>query len=111
MSGQLALRKDARREERENRRLQVNFHQIDEERPHIGFTTNVSERGLFVTTSHLKERGTVLYLYIGVPLGTIRLKVVVAWTRWIPVHLRQAIRMGFGVKVVEGPAGWTELLS
>jgi len=84
---------------RKRKRLKVRFGVEQPKR--MAFTDDITDTGLFITTSTPEKPGTRIMLEIETPTGdTIKCQGQVRWARKIPPNLlRVATKGGMGVKL------------
>lgn len=105
-----SLRRKRARADRIKRRLAVRFTCDGTDAFRSGYTTNVSETGLFVRTHRPPKLGSVVALSLVVRGGRhINVQVVVARLEVPPPQFRSFVASGFGAKFVNGALSMTEL--
>ena len=84
---------------RKRKRLKVRFGVESPKR--IAFTDDITDKGLFLTTSTPEKPGTILMLEIDVPDGeNVKCQGQVRWARKVPSSmLRIANKGGMGVRL------------
>ena len=80
------------------RRLQVRFRESGGEKSWVGFTTNISETGMFVATVRPSRPGTRLDVEITDKKLTLKLGAVVVHARKSPANFQQIMPSGVGVR-------------
>lgn len=84
---------------RKRKRLKVLFGV--EEAKRVAFTDDISNAGLFITTSRPEKPGTIVMLEIEIPGGdVVKCQGQVRWARKVPQSmLRVATKGGMGVRL------------
>lgn len=77
-------------------------HYVAEGSParYMGYTTNVSHAGMFISSSHLPNQGLLIALEVSVREQTIRAEGEVVRQRVVPLALRTVQPSGFAVRFV-----------
>jgi PilZ domain-containing protein len=88
---------ERRRRGRNRRRLEVRYG--DGRGKHLGYTTDLGERGLFLQGNYLYSPGTELILEIDHPEGAIQVRGVVRWAKEVPPAFRRSLRGGMGIEL------------
>ena len=83
------------------RRLQVRFRPVGASASHVGYTTDISETGMFVATIRPLKPGTELDLEISDKKHTVRLGAVVVHARKVPPAWQRIRPSGMGVRFLE----------
>ncbi len=90
------------------RRLKTRFG--EGEPSHAGFTQNVSETGLFITTARLPAIGSTLTVQIETSGGSCRLHGQVVRHVMVPMELRSMKPQGFGLRLFNDRAAVRSML-
>lgn len=83
---------------RERRRVLVRYGPQQGE--HLGFTTDLGEKGLFLQGNHLFPPQTRLRLEIGSPEAGRIFQGVVRWVKQVPPAFRRSLRGGMGIQIL-----------
>ena len=95
---------------RRRRRIEVRY--TDGLRPpRIGYSGNVSARGMMIRTPQVLPPGSVLTIDLRIPGNPLRLQGVVVWAREGPFSWLQTGRVGMGVRFIDPPAEIETLLA
>ncbi len=91
---------------RTTRRLEVKITADD--MSFNAFTSNVSEKGIFVRTMRARSIGTVVDIELSLPSGKIiKLRGRVKWALKTPF---QQIKNGMGIQLIDIPPEYTEFI-
>ena len=74
----------------------------------IGFTTNFSETGLFVTTPSVLAPKSTFQMEIQGPEKTFQLRGRVVWAKKSPARFSQSMPSGMGVELTDPGPDWVE---
>lgn len=88
-----------RRHDRTKKRLVVRFG--TGELAHSGYTQDVSESGIYLQAGTVHPPGTILYLQIDFPEGSVTKQGVVRWCKDVPAALQRSLRGGMGLEFTE----------
>lgn len=80
------------------RRFQVRFRSLGSAESHIGYTTNISQTGMFVATIRPLKPGTELDVEVRDKESSLRLDVVVVHARKVPPVWQRLRPSGMGVR-------------
>jgi len=94
-----AKRDERRRSERRRCRVQVKFW--NDELEGLGFTGDISNRGLFIETTQALAVGTRLHLEIKLETGTFYAEGVVARLLKVPRSVQSVMKRGLGVRILD----------
>ncbi len=83
------------------RRLQVRFRPIGKSEAHVGYTTNISETGMFVATIRPLQPGTELDVEVSDKRRMLRLDAVVVHARKVPPMWQRLRPSGMGVRFLQ----------
>ncbi|MEE8522968.1 MAG: PilZ domain-containing protein [Thermoanaerobaculia bacterium] len=92
------------------RRLQVRFRSVNEEDFKVGYTTNISQTGMFVATIRPLPPGTHLKLEIGPKEKAVGLDAEVVHARKVAAVWQKIRPSGMGVRFLESQKSSAELL-
>jgi len=90
------------------RRLNAHFGEVEPSQ--AGFTQNVSETGLFITTSRLPALGLTLAIRLRANGSTCHVRGQVVRHVLVPMELRSVKPQGFGVRFLGDPPDLREVL-
>lgn len=89
---------DTRIEFRQKKRLTVRFG--DDAPKHLGYTSDVSARGLFLEARTVYRPGVILNLEIETREGDlIRMVGEVRWAKKAPARVHHLMKSGMGIKI------------
>ena len=97
------------RSRRHPRRIMARFG--PQETAHKGLVENLSDRGLFLTSSQVFPPRTPLSIDLLVGCEPIRVEGVVQWARQIPAVFAHVLPSGMGVRIVAATAAYFRLVS
>ena len=83
------------------RRLQVRFRPIGGRDSYVGYTTNISQTGMFVATIRPLKPGTELDIEVSDKQHVLRLDAVVVHARKVPPAWQRIRPSGMGVRFLE----------
>ena len=83
-----------KRAKRVSRRIQISFREKEDDAPGTGYTTNVSETGLYLATNRLCPLKTWLQLTLSDKGRSFVLQAEVARIYKVPVALRRVVPGG-----------------
>ncbi len=92
---------DRRKQERRARRLSVSYQKRGDSHIYSGYSTNISEGGLFLGTVHPFPRGTRVRVEILDRQRGFTVEGVVAHARKLPPELRAVQQSGMGIRFLE----------
>jgi Tfp pilus assembly protein PilZ len=92
---------DRRRARRIARRLKVSFTDLSSGEHYVGYSTNISETGLFLASSHLLKVGSRVRLEVASADRTIVLEGAVARLSRVPAQLRSLQNVGMGICFIQ----------
>ena len=92
--------REKRARERSRRRISVRYG--PEGARHLGYTTDLGEKGRFLQGNILYPPATVLCLSLDLPEGTKTAQGVVRWVKEVPPAFRRTLRGGMGIELVPG---------
>jgi Tfp pilus assembly protein PilZ len=101
---------ERRRAKRFSRRLKVNFVDLTSGEQYIGYSTNISEAGLFLASSHLLKVGSRIRLEVASADRMIVLEGAVARLIRVPAQLRSMQNVGMGIRFMQVAELVTEVL-
>ena len=84
-----------------SRRFQVRFRPIGSRQTHTGYTTNISETGMFVATIRPAQPGTELDVEVSDKRRMLHLDAVVVHARKVPPIWQQLRPSGMGVRFLD----------
>ena len=87
-----------RKEHRSKKRLTVRFG--TDGKKHMGYTENISPKGMFIQTGSVYRPGTRLHVEMASNGETVSIEVQVRWSKRIPPQLLRKVKAGMGVKIV-----------
>jgi len=90
--------REKRAQKRSRRRISVRYGSGGAR--HLGYTTDLGEKGLFLQGNTLYPPGTVLCLFMDLPEGTRTAQGVVRWVKEVPQAFRRTLRGGMGIGLV-----------
>ena len=93
-----ALAKEKRLRERNRRRISVRYG--PDGARHLGYTTDLGEKGLFLQGNILYPPDTILHLSMDLPDGTRTAQGVVRWVKQVPQAFQRTLRGGMGIELV-----------
>jgi len=82
---------------RKRRRVEVRYG--EGRGTHLGYTTDLGEKGLFLQGNYLFPPTTVLTLEIEQPEGARIARGVVRWVKEVPPAFRRSLRGGMGIEL------------
>lgn len=88
---------ERRREQRIKRRLPARFECRG--RTHLSFTSDISEKGLFLASPHVYPPGSAIQIELSAPKSKCRLEGQIAWSKHVPRHLFNLFKGGMGVRL------------
>ena len=91
---------------RSRRRLQVRFGAQGASK--VGFTTNFSRTGLFITTPAVLAPKSTFQMEIQGPEKTFQLRGRVVWAKKSPARFSQSMPSGMGVELTDPGPDWVE---
>ncbi len=97
--GMKAAEKERRVRKRARRRVAVRYGVG--EALHLGYTSDVGERGLFLQGNTLYPPDTWLQITLDLPDGIRILRGRVAWIKQVPPAFRRTLRGGMGIELYE----------
>ena len=101
---------DKRRRPRKKTRLPARFGAAKPEK--LGLITDVSSRGIYLSTNAVMTRGSTVHLQVRVPNGeALSLKGQVVRSRRVAATLVMLASGGMGVVLEDPPPGWRESLA
>ena len=80
------------------RRFPVKFRPIGAHETHVGYTTNISQTGMFVATMRPEKPGTEIDLEVSGKEHRMRLDAVVVHARKVPAIWQRLRPSGMGVR-------------
>ncbi|MCP3957983.1 MAG: hypothetical protein GY719_09035 [bacterium] len=83
------------------RRFPVRFRPIGEREAQVGYSTNISQTGMFVATMRPEKPGTELDLEVAGKEHKMRLDAVVVHARKVPAMWQRLRPSGMGVRFLE----------
>lgn len=83
------------------RRFKVQFRPVGELQSYVGFSTNVSETGMFVSTPRPLRPGTEVDVEVVKGDDTLRLDAVVIHARKVPAMWQRIRPSGMGIRFLE----------
>ena len=83
------------------RRLQVRFRPIGERESHFGFSANISQTGMFISTIRPLKPGTELDVELSDKQRRLHLDAVVIHARKVPSQWQRILPSGMGVRFLE----------
>jgi len=83
------------------RRLQVRFRPLGGREAHVGYTTNVSQTGMFVATIRPLAPGTELDVEVSDKRQSLRLDAVVVHARKVPPMWQRLRPSGMGLRFLD----------
>ncbi len=83
------------------RRLQVRFRPIGHDQSHVGYSTNISETGMFVATIRPLKPGTELDVEVTDKKSSLRLDAVVVHARKVPPMWQLLRPSGMGLRFLQ----------
>ena len=92
------LEREKRTRERNRRRISVRYG--PDGARHLGYTTDLGEKGLFLQGNTLYPPGTVLCLFMDLPEGTRTAQGVVRWIKKVPQAFHTTLRGGMGIELI-----------
>ena len=104
---------DPKPSRRITRRLQVRFRPIGELESRVGFSSDVSETGMFISTIRPLKPGTELDVELSDKKRTVHFDAVVVHARKVPSQWQRIRPSGMGVRFLdpdETAAGLRQLL-
>jgi len=93
-----ALEREKRTRERSRRRISIRYG--PDGARHLGYTTDLGEKGLFLQGNTLYPPDTVLYLSLDLPDGTRTAHGVVRWVKKVPQAFHNTLRGGMGIELI-----------
>jgi Tfp pilus assembly protein PilZ len=83
------------------RRFQVRFRPLDGGDAHVGYTTNISQTGMFVATIRPLKPGTEIDIEVSDKQSSLRLDAVVVHARKVPASWQRIRPSGMGVRFLD----------
>ncbi len=83
------------------RRFQVRFRPLGGDKAHVGYTTNISETGMFVATIRPLKPGTELDVELSDKQRSLRLDAVVVHARKVPPTWQRIRPSGMGLRFLD----------
>ena len=103
-------RPDRPRAERYAQRIPVYYREHGQDKRSLGYTTNISATGMFLTCHRMVPRGTRLQLEVAERGASFFLEAVVTRTESVPPELRQVKPQGLGLRFLQIDELISELL-
>ena len=91
------------------RRFQVKFRPIGQQTSHIGYTTDISQTGMFISTIRPLGPGTELDVEISDKRHSLRLDAIVVHARKVPPMWQRVRPSGMGVRFLEPASAEAQL--
>ena len=88
---------------RERRRVEVHYREAGKPSL-IGFSGNVSSRGMMIRTPRVHAPGTVLDIELRLPGGSLKLQGRVIWAREGPMSWLMTGKIGMGIEFIDPPS-------
>ena len=90
--------RERRGRDRSRRRIPVRYG--PDSGCHLGYTSDLGEKGLFLQGNTLYPPNTILHLTMEVPEGVRGLRGIVRWVKEVPQAFRRNLRGGMGVELL-----------
>ena len=90
---------ERRGRERDRRRIAVRYG-VEETALHLGYTSDLGEKGLFLQGNNLYPPDTILTLVLDCPEGKRSTRGVVRWVKEVPQAFRRSLRGGMGIELL-----------
>ena len=101
-------------EARMRRRVEVHYVEAaagaKDKRPRIGFSGNLSMRGMMIRTARVLPPGALLTITLKLPQRSLTLTGRVIWARQGPAEWVMTGRVGMGIRFVDPPPELEEIL-
>ncbi len=94
---------ERRDDKRRARRVPVRFWKKGEDKPRSGFTTNISDGGMFIGSNLVHGRGTRLRIEVLDPLNGFVVEGVVARANRSQPHMQRIRASGMGIRFLQVP--------
>jgi hypothetical protein len=108
------LQRPRQSDARLRRRVEVHYveaaRDAKEKRPKIGYSGNMSMRGMMIRAARVLPPGTLLTITLKFPQRSLTLEGRVVWARQGPVEWVSTGRVGMGVRFVDPPPELEEAL-
>ena len=94
-----AAERERRQKERSRRRIAVRYG--PDGGRHLGYTSDLGVRGLFLQGNALYPPDTILQISLDLPDGTRLARGRVRWVKEVPPAFRRNLRGGMGIELIE----------